>query len=365
MRTTLTILAVMLATMCLAQSGAISNKIYDFVPRTDIIFEDDFTQHTSDMLPYKWHLSECDELYTILKKNKKYCKVEKEGNTFQFNHSCPDKEECSSLFEPNLSNLNYLTDSFTVECDVQLGYFGSVGVDMFTHPGRETCDGDIQIFLERSILDSTIRYENSGRNRREHSIDSTCYHDHIQFPRRSPASEWHHFALSYYKGRLSAYLDQYPLSTTPSCSYRPYKFVLELCGNVCISNFRLATGKKDDALNKLLTEKKFVTHAINFPVNSYIIDRQSMTFIYELAAFLQKNMAVKLEIDGHTDSDGITDANMALSQKRAEAIKGELMKLGIDKNRLTAKGWGDTKPLQPNTSAPNKAINRRVELLLQ
>ena len=72
---------------------------------------------------------------------------------------------------------------------------------------------------------------------------------------------------------------------------------------------------------------------------------------------------MKLEISGHTDNTGSKAHNLKLSQGRADAVKTMLVsKYGIDAKRLTAKGYGDTKPVVPNTSDANKAKNRRVEL---
>lgn len=74
---------------------------------------------------------------------------------------------------------------------------------------------------------------------------------------------------------------------------------------------------------------------------------------------------LKFCIEGHTDSDGADDGNQTLSEKRAEAVRKELIKLGIDSNRLTSKGWGETKPVADNNTAEGKAQNRRVEFIKQ
>ncbi|MEK7253875.1 MAG: OmpA family protein, partial [Bacteroidota bacterium] len=65
---------------------------------------------------------------------------------------------------------------------------------------------------------------------------------------------------------------------------------------------------------------------------------------------------------GHTDDTGEDAANLQLSQDRAAAVAAYLTKTkGIAANRITAKGYGETKPLKPNDSEPNKAENRRTE----
>lgn len=70
---------------------------------------------------------------------------------------------------------------------------------------------------------------------------------------------------------------------------------------------------------------------------------------------------VRAEIEGHTDDQGSDAYNLKLSDDRAKAVVDYLVKKKIDKERLTWKGFGETKPLKPNTSEENRAVNRRVE----
>lgn len=70
---------------------------------------------------------------------------------------------------------------------------------------------------------------------------------------------------------------------------------------------------------------------------------------------------VRAEIEGHTDDQGSDTYNLKLSDDRAKAVVDYLVKKKIDKERLSWKGYGETKPLKPNTSEENRAVNRRVE----
>jgi outer membrane protein OmpA-like peptidoglycan-associated protein len=76
---------------------------------------------------------------------------------------------------------------------------------------------------------------------------------------------------------------------------------------------------------------------------------------------MKDNAALKLEVGGHTDSDGDAAKNLALSQARADAVKKALVDQGVDAARLTTKGYGATKPIDLNTTPEGKANNRRVE----
>ena len=68
------------------------------------------------------------------------------------------------------------------------------------------------------------------------------------------------------------------------------------------------------------------------------------------------------EIAGHTSSIGTEDYNMALSQRRAEAVRAYLVSQGVADNRLTPKGYGETQPKYPNDNEGRNWRNRRVEL---
>ncbi|MEZ4756090.1 MAG: OmpA family protein [Flavobacteriales bacterium] len=70
---------------------------------------------------------------------------------------------------------------------------------------------------------------------------------------------------------------------------------------------------------------------------------------------------LRVEIEGHTDDQGSDAYNLKLSDDRAKAVVDHLLKKKVDKERLTWKGYGETKPLKPNDSDANRAINRRVE----
>ena len=77
---------------------------------------------------------------------------------------------------------------------------------------------------------------------------------------------------------------------------------------------------------------------------------------------LQDNPDLKLRVEGHTDNVGAKAANQLLSQKRAQAVMGWLIANGIDASRLTAQGFGDSKPVGDNSTEDGRAKNRRVEL---
>ena len=134
-------------------------------------------------------------------------------------------------------------------------------------------------------------------------------------------------------------------------------------GAAMISNVRIAVGAPDTR-NKLITEGRLVTYGIYFDINKDVVKPESYATLKEIAAALTDNPGVRVRIIGHTDSDGADATNLDLSKRRAESVKNELAKsFGIDASRIETDGMGETKPIAPNDTPVNKALNRRVEFV--
>ena len=116
-------------------------------------------------------------------------------------------------------------------------------------------------------------------------------------------------------------------------------------------------------IGRKLTEAKIVTHGINFDVDMATIRPESMGVLNQIKAVMEQDASLKFEIDGHTDNSGDSAHNQTLSQERAEAVKTQLVTMGIDADRLSTKGYGDAKPMASNDTPDGKANNRRVEFV--
>jgi outer membrane protein OmpA-like peptidoglycan-associated protein len=99
-----------------------------------------------------------------------------------------------------------------------------------------------------------------------------------------------------------------------------------------------------------------------FDVDKFDLKPESKAECEKLVNFLKSNAKLRIEISGHTDSDGNKKANQLLSQNRAKAVYDYCVNAGIPAARLTFKGYGDSKPKVPNTTPENKAKNRRTEV---
>jgi OmpA-OmpF porin, OOP family len=91
---------------------------------------------------------------------------------------------------------------------------------------------------------------------------------------------------------------------------------------------------------------------------------ESFPELDRVVELMQKNTTMRIEIGGHTDHVGTDEANAKLSDERANAVRTYLVSKGIAGERITAKGYGESKPLATNDTEEGKAINRRVEFLI-
>jgi OOP family OmpA-OmpF porin len=128
-------------------------------------------------------------------------------------------------------------------------------------------------------------------------------------------------------------------------------------------NYRPVEVKAEAMAKALSTTGKVDIYGIYFDTDKAELKPESKGTLEEVAKLLKADPALKLEVAGHTDNTGAAAHNMQLSAGRAAAVVNALVgSYGIDRARLQAKGYGDSKPVAPNDNEPNRAKNRRVEL---
>jgi len=111
--------------------------------------------------------------------------------------------------------------------------------------------------------------------------------------------------------------------------------------------------------------KPIVFQSMRFKTNSTKLQSNVRPKLDYIIRFLKNYPMFKLEIEGHTDSDGLDDANLRLSIARAESIRDYIIgKGGFDPDKITSNGYGETRPIVPNDTEKNKEKNRRVEFKL-
>jgi len=111
-------------------------------------------------------------------------------------------------------------------------------------------------------------------------------------------------------------------------------------------------------------EELLILQGINFEFDSAQLTQESEDLLDGAVSTLQKNPAVKVDIEGHTDRTGSEEYNLGLSQRRAEAVKAHLISHGISEDRLTTTGKGEMDPIASNDTREGRAKNRRIEFVV-
>ncbi|HOX45435.1 MAG TPA: OmpA family protein [Myxococcota bacterium] len=123
------------------------------------------------------------------------------------------------------------------------------------------------------------------------------------------------------------------------------------------------TPRREGQLGAMLKKKgRAVLYGIHFAVNADVPLPESEPTLVELAGALKADPAVKVLIEGHTDSTNTDAYNLGLSARRAKSVMGWLTKHGVEPKRLQAKGFGKARPVADNATAQGRALNRRVEV---
>jgi OOP family OmpA-OmpF porin len=305
---------------------------YDFVPGEKIIFEDNFVDDQDGEFPAHWKLAAGQAVINNVDGKPAFLLTE--GNY--------------ARVTPRIKTEKYISGDFTLEFDFRFM------TDHISYPiGVELYYGD----------DKDMRVAFGDAN-------VTIGDFQKAFPedlKKDFLDHWHHAALILKSGQMKGYVDQYRVCVNPNIDFVPYKIAFSGIGSenepIVFSNVKLAEGGGMNVIGQKFTEGKIVTHGITFDVNKSVIKPQSMGTLNGIAKLLKDNAAVKFEIGGYTDGDGDDAANKVLSQERANAVLKQLVSMGIDEGRLTAKGYGETKPIGDNGTPEGKAANRRVEFV--
>jgi outer membrane protein OmpA-like peptidoglycan-associated protein len=189
-------------------------------------------------------------------------------------------------------------------------------------------------------------------------------------------NDWHHLAITFSKDCMDYFIDgkrlmglghdtekQHVFKT-----YKPHRFAIAGNGpfairNVLFAEFTQLPQHRQPSSGKPLQEGKIGTRVILFEHNKAVVTPENIVLIKQFADWLKSHPSTRVRIEGHTDNIGNETLNKKLSTQRAEEVKKQLEALGIGRERLTIKGYGATKPVQPNDTEEGRVANRRVEFI--
>ena len=330
-----------------------SNSKFDFVAGEKELYFDNFERLNIGDFPAEFNTNASGEIVNVDGKSGKWLSMTKNGAFIPENiKTLPDnftlEFEVGLIGNPSNNysglGLNFTTNEDGLFKDVLFDWSSSI---LYLHPGADLAS--IQIL------------PSSGTNEINNDIPMPQWSQNGK--RFAKISIWRQ------NGRLRVYVNEDKLIDAPRffAESKPYHLAFSRRffedSELLMTNIRFAVAGADTR-NKLITEGRFVTNGILFDVNSDNIKPESGTVLKEMATTLQENPTVRVKIIGHTDSDGADAANLALSQKRAAAVKTALSSFyGIDANRMETDGKGESQPLNKNATPAEKAQNRRVEFI--
>ncbi len=316
-------------------SSALSWAKYDFVPGDQVIFEDNLEKEENGEFPSRWDLKRGNAEIAGLDGAKVI--MLRDGSP-QIVPYFKDAAE------------DHLPDIFTIEMD--LLYKGEYPFEIFLYDMKN----------QESTSPSGYTHITVTGNEMSMGTARSEYPDKAKDP-----DIWRHISIAYTDGKLKAYLDDTRLINIPRLDFNPAGITLHAYHasdeNHCyIKNVRIAKGGVK-YYDRVMQDGKIIVNGIRFDVNKSTLKPESMGAINEIYTLMKDNPGLKFSVEGHTDSQGDDDFNMKLSEERAKTVRNKLIELGIAADRLTSKGWGESKPISNNASPEDMANNRRVEFV--
>jgi OmpA-OmpF porin, OOP family len=108
--------------------------------------------------------------------------------------------------------------------------------------------------------------------------------------------------------------------------------------------------------------RTFTLNNVYFETGSASLTSDSFAELKDLLEYMQLKKSTVIEIAGHTDNVGQPESNLLLSQRRAESVRDYLLRNGIERHRIAAKGYGEEQPVAANETAEGRMANRRTEV---
>lgn len=313
---------------------------YDFIPGNKILFDDDFRTDTEGGSAQHWDLLSGQA--TLSKAG--------DGLALKITDGSPGK------VTPLLKEKNYLPDEFTLEYDYYQAAEGPGPTVWF-----EGKKGKDVITCRADRTGASMTYQANDQVR-------TLGGKLPEALQTSFTNRWHHVAFIAKDKSLKLYIDQFRVITAPQNKAEPKRLVFGGTGNqanpIMFRNVRISEGGGDsEFIGDKLKKGKYISYGISFEPKRSLIRPESMGELTAIVRYLTDTPKARFEIGSYSDSDGSDEITLKLSEARANAVKNQLVSMGVDASRLTSKGYGKAKPIAKNTTFEGKAQNRRIEFV--
>jgi len=308
---------------------------FDFVPGDVVIFEDNLDGETNGEFPSKWDLYRGN------------VEIAKYGEESVINFPATENGNIVPLMK---KQGDYLPEKFTVEFDAYFSEFCTkYWVEFYDKVNQKQPSGRSYIV----VGPQDVYVQGFGST-------------NVEVPNQTYPF-WKHISISFNIRALKVYYGEKRASNIPNLKVDPsgLTIVSGQChaGNqAMIKNIRIAEGAVP-LYDRFKTDGKIVTNGIKFDSGKATLKPESMGVINEIAKMMQQYQDIRLSVEGHTDSDGDDAMNQQLSEQRANTVMTKLVEMGINADRLSSKGFGESTPVADNTSPEGKANNRRVEFV--
>jgi len=310
--------------------SAVSTK-FDFVPGDKVLFFDDFTQDELGEFPTQWKLKQ-GTLEVAEMNGQRWLR----------------STAIDSHFGMKAPAMPALPEFWTLEFDF---YCGEPSGNVLTVSGMK---GDKKVWGAIFPYSGTSLYFDTGTVNSNTPLDGEKVWGQV-----------HHVMFMARGNALKVYVDRQRMANAPEIDPAPGSpdnIDIELWSDKepMITNVRFAEGNKP--VKDPFADGKLVTYGIYFASGSDVVQPDSAPVLRQVAAYLEANAAVHVEITGHTDNQGKPDENLDLSKRRAAAVAkvlSEQFKIAAD--RFKTDGMGDTKTVSSNDNPEGRAMNRRVE----
>ena len=341
-----------------------AKSVKDFIPGNKVLYSDTFSNDAEGDFPITWNTNASAEVVTFEGDDVKWLSLSNNGqytpdgitnipenSTFEFDLFVPDNYNYYSYgIFMNIVEVTEKSKDFMKWTHFTLGVNG---VRLWFHPSVAGGSKDAGRTGVYTYANGSKVMENMVNND-QFTLNSNLVH----------VSVWRQ------KSRMRVYFNDKKVWDIPRAfddsNYNSITFSIgngTVESNFYVANLHLAIAREDKR-HALLETGEFETNEILFDVGKASIQESSFSILNEIGAVLKENPNLKINIIGHTDSDGQTSTNQLLSEMRAKSVKEYITdNYPIMGNRLKTMGEGASKPVASNDTNEGKRKNRRVQFI--